>query len=767
MKIRRHPLVPFLLPLLCAAPLAAAPGSGVGDGRASLASSDAAAAIGRGVGLQPGLETGTWIGGGPDYKVSFDAAGCVFTPALGSDAPRAEPLGFRFASLSRGDALLATADGGAPVAEGAVAHFARAGGVQERWTLTPQGVELSFLLPEAPAGDGDLIARLALDSALAGEPSAAGGLHFHDAAGRGTSVGRVYGVDAAGWKVDGELRLSGEVLELSLPDAFLDAASYPVLLDPLVGTVKGVSVGINDDSRPDLAYDASTDSYLVVWTRTFSASNVDIRGQRINSLGNSIGSVIFFGSAGVAQKPQVANLNTPGTFAVVWQEEKPGTIPLTTNYTIELATVRATDGAIVAVQDVASTTLAPLTDPDVGGEGVKNVGTDADFIVVYDDQNEDEIRARHMWVRPDGTIGADSPFLIAADVPQLLSFVSRPRISKATGVYDRFLVVYQRNGFAGGNDSIAGRMVHLTGGTASSSITLSDTTYNAILADVDGFDIRFVVTWEAIEDNNSSWIQARPVDFSLQTLTLSAKPIVDVSPKGNVLFDDHEPVVAFGLGKSFIAWRENNFLNGAAIRLRGFDSASCIPCEGPLYLDSITVSTDPSVALASPHSGGAYYDDRAMASWTETGAENEDLFAQALTNNNHSGSTVDLGGGCGSGGFQTHSGQPSIGTNWYIFGLVGLPVTSPVAVLNLSAPGLVPLTCGGCAITPWQTTVTANTQSNGVTSEASVAVTIPCNPALIGAQLESQWTSFTPGTSPCNLLPQLSFSHRVRLTLGN
>jgi hypothetical protein len=49
---------------------------------------------------------------------------------------------------------------------------------------------------------------------------------------------------------------------------------------------------------------------------------------------------------------------------------------------------------------------------------------------------------------------------------------------------------------------------------------------------------------------------------------------------------------------------------------------------------------------------------------------------------------------------------------------------------------------------------------------ASGVATIPCNPALVGAQFVAQWTTYTPSSSACSLFPGFSLSDRWRVTIG-
>jgi len=719
-----------------------------------------------GVGLQGLEQPGTWIGGGPDYRVRFGAEGVCFTPALGAAAEREESLNFVFLGLERGGRPVAEVHGAEPTAQDQRVLYPRGAGVWERWDLVQEGVELSYLVPERPAGQGDLVARLAIQSSL-GVPiaRAEGGLQFLNARGEGVFVDEVFGVDNNGLRVSGELRFADGELELVLPHDFVESAAYPLVIDPLVGGVVGVATSPTfGESRPDLAYDASTDSYLVVWERSFSGTSSDIRGQRVNSLGARIGGTIFFGSSGRGKRPQVANLNTPDQWVVVWQEEEPLLLG-GTRWSIELATVRATTGAIVHTAEVTASTAGVQEDPDVGGTGPKEVGQPSDAIVVWRDDDLGRIRSRRYSVTGAGTLDVGSSFTVFADTAIGPQVFTRPRISKTCGVYGRHLVVCERKS-ALLEPNIVGRVMLRNGTMESGTISITTSSAEEYDADVDGLDTRFVVAWGK-RDVSVYTVEARTVEYSLSTQSATLTPVQQVSPLGSSRVHT-APVVGFGLAKSYIAYQSFFlFTSFADIEVRGVNTGNCVACESTLVLQATFSAPNDKVAIASAHSGGAYYDDRLLVGWSSLVGDNSDVVVQALKNNAGGGTVVNNGGGCGQGGVPTFSPGPAIGTNWFIFGIVDLPVDSPVSVFNVSVPGSPTLACGPCVSNPLQTTSVALTQtSDGLTSEASTVSTIPCVPGLVGVTFDVQWTSLTPSSSPCSLFPGLSVSDSYRLTIG-
>ena len=62
-------------------------------------------------------------------------------------------------------------------------------------------------------------------------------------------------------------------------------AAYPLVLDPEIGTDILIGGTTFDDTGPDVAYDDTNNTYLVVWQRGFSALNYQVRAQRVDTGG--------------------------------------------------------------------------------------------------------------------------------------------------------------------------------------------------------------------------------------------------------------------------------------------------------------------------------------------------------------------------------------------------------------------------------------------------------------------------------------------------
>ena len=183
-------------------------------------------------------------GDGPAYRAWYSSAGFRFEPALGEAVASLQHLSLTVLSVQRGERTVVTMPSFvAPQPQDRTAVYAHGPGVAERYEVCEDGVALSWLFDERPEGTGDLVVRYSLQTTLpAAERSEAGGLSFASPQYGGVAIGTVTGIDAAGKSVAGNLEFHDGVLELSLPAAFVDTATYPLLLDPLIGTTIGLSL---------------------------------------------------------------------------------------------------------------------------------------------------------------------------------------------------------------------------------------------------------------------------------------------------------------------------------------------------------------------------------------------------------------------------------------------------------------------------------------------------------------------------------------------
>ncbi len=703
---------------------------------------------------------GTALAEGPIWRARFDGEGMHMQPALGRRVREVQHLSLSAEGWWREGAAGSFAES-SPRVEGDTVLYSRAGGVIERWAVGPEGVEFSFEFPQRPAGRGDLVVALRLDTSLPSlGPTPEGGWRFGVECGSGIAIGSVLGIGACGTRLPGELNYTGGRLELRLDGDFVDSVAYPLLIDPPVGPVLTMDSTQWADRRPAVAYDAGSQVYLVAWERTISADLAKVYFRRVTAAGALLGPVRTFAGNGVWANPQVANVRGAGMFVIVMEVAHAFATP---EYSISAGTVLAAEASVTTFEPnlcrfVVSS--SPLRNPDVAGLGVS--GGVPHFLVVWQDTGNNDIRAQRLEVDATGFPQFPNPsFTIVANT--LTATHSEPRISSSTGPSQRYLVVWRTSVFLpSSSTSLRGRLVRLNGtfdGPAQTLVSLSGEQVGRPA--LDGFENRWLVAFERWGSSGNKGISALRVDAAGGAGTLSPGPLVELAPAGSLSQNQH-PEVAWNPTKSWVTWIQSIPLVGANLRLVGLDSATCTICEGPSAAISLSGSSNSFAAVATPTSGGVLSGTGGLLAWSENDGSLPKVFAKRLVLTSGGGSVQNLGGGCGSGGSASLGGVPSIGAPSLNFALSGLPLQPSFAVLNLS-PAVVPFTCGPCAWIPFATTFNVNVPPLGFTS---LSLPVPCLPGLVGGMLDAQWTVFTPGAAPCDLGPDLSLSNRLRLTFG-
>ncbi|MEO6594246.1 MAG: hypothetical protein ABIP94_05790 [Planctomycetota bacterium] len=701
-------------------------------------------------GLQTARDGAGLRGGGADYRVHFTGNGMRFEPALGKAAPETAHLALVPTAVRRGEVPVAgLPSSNAPTADACLATYTHAPGVEERYDVRPEGVELSWRFAQPLAGSGDLVVRYAVDSSL-GAPRTDGRTLVFAGEHGGVRVGGVTGLDARGRSVDGGLQWIDGGLEMSLPASFVATATYPIVLDPLIGTIVSISSGLTyADGAPDAAYDATTNRFLVVWQRTFSASNVDVRGQLVTAGGSLVGTTIFFGSAGVASPPRVANLGVRDRFGVVWTQLVGSTS------TVELQTVEAGNGALTFSAIVATSTTSQFQSADIGSQCEAPIGTSRGFVIIYEDNDVDAIRARRYWFNAADTLLASSAFSVFTDVLLGSTYV-QPAIARTASDDGRLLVVARRKSTLFTNSYIEGAAINAGNNTVSATGTIASSSANELfLPDVDGYASRWVVAWErsgmsAVYDA----VRVAPVFLDGGTGLLTG---TFATFGGSLLTRASAPTVGYTPGRTWLGYQNVSTLpsTSTTLRVAAIDSGSCANCNDPFI---VPFPDGTRIVVATMTSGGLTTGEDALAVYHDTF---DDVNAQLLRNYGTSGGYSNLGGACGASGFQSFSHSPGIGSSGLRNTLAGLPATTLAAIFNFSPPTTTSA-CGPCVWTPFSVTLSPPILSGTATVEFG----IPCLASLVGQQFETQWTTIDFSQAPCPFFPGLTNSNRLLMTIG-
>ena len=429
-------------------------------------------ALGHGCALD--VIDGTLTAIGDDYKATFRAGELEFTPLLGRQAPRNLPLGLQVTHCSRGEPL---AVGPAALSHGElIATFVRPE-LTERLEVRADGIKQSFVFDRLPPGGGDLVVRCRVRSELQPDVAhSAGGMRFLYSSLGGVEIGQVLGLDADGRSCGGSLRCDGEHVDFVLPASFVQQARLPLVVDPLLSSIVVTSATLVD-SAPDVApLPAPVDAYLVVWQRAVSATDSDIRGQRVGGNGALLGSLMMLETSSQnAVDPTVAASPTASRWLVAWEQ----------GADIK-ARILSSTGAVIGSLDFANGPNQQRS-PTVSG-GVFDSNNLA--MCVWHDATANQIQCRPVDM---ATLSSSFPSTVIASGTSLLT-VAEPTISR-DNPFDRALVLWRTSNLLG-QRSVRGVMLRANG-TPLSPVTniAGGANSDAFAPSCAGDGIDFVVSW--------------------------------------------------------------------------------------------------------------------------------------------------------------------------------------------------------------------------------------------------------------------------------
>lgn len=292
----------------------------------------------------------------PRYKASFGADGCRYVPFFGSAAARTFPVHMQLRRVTVA---------GAPLPLRAEPTVTRRGDritidhgpAQVHYDLRLDHTEQTFVVDTKVPGDVDV--ELAVVSELREDPHTPG-LQF------GNELGRVdYG---SAWLVDGERRVAietrwtGDAIAMRVPAAA--RGDGPVVVDPIVSTHAVSGPQGPTVRRPDIAYDAGTDRYLVLWEIEWAFGDNDVYAEARQGDGSPVanGIVPIDISLLSTTVPRAANAASSGRFLVAFQQTPLGGFSAILARTIAASTLQAT-----APAQLSDSFYGNHRTPDVGG----------------------------------------------------------------------------------------------------------------------------------------------------------------------------------------------------------------------------------------------------------------------------------------------------------------------------------------------------------------------------------------------------------------
>ena len=689
---------------------------------------------------------GALLAAARNYRAEFGPRGVEFLPALGKQATRAEPLHLALAGIRRGDRPWLAAAGHQPERSHDRWHVAYSWpGVVERYDATAAGLEQSFHFAAPPSGDGDLVVQLDVATRL--RPAAGPAIAFTNGRGGGVQFGAVTGIAADGTTCRGAIRHVDGGLELSLPGWFVDQASYPLVLDPLIGTLAEALPGADSDYG-DVAYDAYTDTYCVVWTQFYGGGTTGVVGSVWQRQGLSRAYAFAINQNGDEDSIRVCLIGGAGVFVLAWVN-RTGNGDSICGIALEPAQAQGTN---------VWTLWGPGT---LGGPILSGEATpfDDDCLIAWlDDQYG--LLGCSLSVDPQLQVGATQVVQIAG------GNVAEPAISKQGGAIGMHVVTWvDRPVGAPGwiRAQVVDHDMNLVGPGVWVQSAAQDCGYPAV--DGDGF--LFLVAWEQQE-------VANPSGYDVKGRLLT------VGPSGFTSVGGELPLVSYP-GDLDIAVDVARLGDKFGICYEGRPAAS--PGVGDVYFQVLARNGS---AIGGEHRvdltlGNQYLseyaprligrcagdasllDDTGLLVFSDQNVATADanLGLQEIAAMGGGGPVQDLGGGCGPGGLLVPNGPFALGNSQFGLELFG---AQPLAVPFLLIGWPQPLqSCGVCtAIAPWSSSFVANTAGYAIGT-----LPLPGAASLVGLTLDFQFASFLVPYVGCPYAAGLALSNVLRATLDH
>lgn len=461
---------------------------------------------------------GQLLARGATWKAAFGRGGVTFVPRL-PGAPCSRPFSLHFVALRVGGCEVQVARDAAARRTGDRVVFDR-GGVREIYDLATDHVEQSFVVDTLLPGDVELELDVATDLVEdANEP----GLQFRCPFG-GVTYSEAFVVRGAE-RTAIATTFTGRSLRLRVPAEL--RGDGPLVIDPVLGTQTSSALG--DNLRPDVAFDATNQRYLLVWENEFTLTDHDIISEIFDVTGQPIANTVRAIEIGLsdAKHPAVAALDDADRFLVVFDLADPqhGNRRMIYGRTRE-ATGALTAGTYIPISNPALP--GDNTHPDVGADSGTGAG-DHDWLVVWNNQpaaNDGDVMGRLIMASGQ----ARTPVLPIESAGAIVHDSVQVSRSNGNGIVDhpQWLVVYLTH-LAGNVSEVACHAV-LPDGTVTGAVPLETTPARHLSPQVssplrDGSRATFLVTYArelpvlalgVVARFDSAWHGNHPVDLGQQ-----------------------------------------------------------------------------------------------------------------------------------------------------------------------------------------------------------------------------------------------------------
>ncbi|MGH7407486.1 MAG: CFI-box-CTERM domain-containing protein, partial [Candidatus Methylomirabilales bacterium] len=250
----------------------------------------------------------------------------------------------------------------------------------------------------------------------------------------------------------------------------------------LAGSEITISAAANNQTAPAVAYNSTSNQFLVAWHDLRSGSFSDIFGQRVDAVGSLAGAEITISSAANNQTvPAVVYNGVTNQFLVVWQDLRSGSFSDIFGQLVNAA------GVLVA-SDFAIPDTAPPSNRTAPAVAFNDTTTR--FLVVWEEGALTNIRGRRLTAAADGTVTFDGvAFAIPGTAPA--SNRAAPAVSFNVNA-NQFVVVWQ-DAQGGLTTDIVGQVTGGGGTATPPSVTVISPDGGQTLT----VGVSFTITWSS------------------------------------------------------------------------------------------------------------------------------------------------------------------------------------------------------------------------------------------------------------------------------
>lgn len=450
-----------------------------------------------------GGEYGLWALG-PGYKVSFHDSFAFYPYVPGQAKPRA--LRWRTESIDVGALRL-------PASEPRLAHgeyrcTMTHGAFVEAYDVREDGVEQTFVIPERPLADGDLVVVGRVTSEFRAEPRTAGvgALRFVDEHGVVVlEYGKALAFDAKGEKVDVATSYDGECVRLHVPREFVARATFPLTVDPLTavkivnlnssGPVRGTSIAATSAA-------GDTDCFVAV-VREFASTDFDVIGYRMNNAGTVLQTLFTdVTTSWSTTKADVTESSLYQRWALAIQRDFSS--PASSGVRVYLHFMPNT-----ATNSGNLLSVAAGTDPRIGGHFPLSFGLTTSFLVVFLQKSATgRVVPLGAIVDSIGTVGTPVP--LQGTFP-VFGDAFDPTVVKYTGGSGAYRVAWAEQSTTTDRQV---RVAVVSGVGTVMTVRNMDVSTNAREPRIAGSGDRYLMTWLVTAADGNSQLRARRFDMA-------------------------------------------------------------------------------------------------------------------------------------------------------------------------------------------------------------------------------------------------------------